>query len=96
MWLPLWILWSIAILRVGILPLADFVGHSHWEYLEWIPTRAQLHSPRFLLDVVGNILLFLPFGLFGARCLAGGKSSGLLRLLLPALVLSCSIELHEI
>lgn len=96
MWLPLWALWSIAILLVGILPLDNFVGHSHWEHLDWIPTRAQLHSPGFYFDLVANVLLFLPFGLLGGRHLAGAKTSGPLRLLPLALLLSCSIEFYQV
>ena len=47
------ILWVVFTLMVGILPLSNFVGHSHWEYIKWvpIPTVEDLRSPQYLLDI---------------------------------------------
>jgi glycopeptide antibiotics resistance protein len=58
---------------VGILPLSNFVGHSHWEYIKWFPTDTDLRSPKYLVDIfsdiVGNTALFLPLGYFLSRVL---------------------------
>ena len=54
------------ILLIGILPLHNFVGHAHWQYIRWVPTPDQLSSPDVLLDLgfdaAANILLFVPWG----------------------------------
>ncbi len=55
-------LWALLIALVGTLPLTDFVGHSHWEYIQWLPTANNLRSRRFLFDIVANMVLFLPLG----------------------------------
>ncbi|HEU4684641.1 MAG TPA: VanZ family protein [Nitrospira sp.] len=61
------------IVLVGILPLSNFVGHSHWEYIKWMPTAEDLRSPKYLLDIgsdlIGNALLFMPLGFFLSRLL---------------------------
>ena len=55
-------LWALFIALVGTLPLSNFVGHSHWEYIQWLPTAENFRSRRFLFDVVANMALFLPLG----------------------------------
>ena len=57
--LPLWVLF---IALVGTLPLTNFVGHSHWQYIQWLPTARNFHSQRFLFDIVANMALFFPLG----------------------------------
>jgi glycopeptide antibiotics resistance protein len=98
-WLVLWISWTIVILMAGVLPLSNFVGHSHWEYIKWIPTIEQLQSPLIVLDltldVAANILLFVPFGLFYAGR-AQTKHFSLLAPILLALTLSCALELYQV
>ena len=59
--LPLWVLF---IALVGTLPFTNFVGHSHWEYVQWLPTAENFRSRRFLFDIVANMALFLPLGYF--------------------------------
>ena len=97
------ILWIVFTLLVGVLPLRNFVGHAHWEYIKWvpIPTVEDLRSSKYLLDIssdiVGNALLFLPLGYFLRRLLA---SSGPIRQLLIAAgiggTLSLGIELYQV
>ncbi len=97
------VLWVLFILMVGILPLKNFVGHPHWEYITWapIPTVEDLRSPKYLLDIssdlVGNTLLFMPLGYFLRRVLT---SSSPLRCVLIAagigITLSLSIELYQV
>jgi glycopeptide antibiotics resistance protein len=88
---------------LGILPLSNFVGHSHWEYIKWvpIPTVEDLRSPKYLLDIssdiVGNTLLFLPLGYVLRRLLT--SSSPIRQLLIAAgigIMLSLSIELYQV
>ncbi len=97
------ILWVVFTLMVGILPLSNFVGHSHWEYIKWvpIPTVEDLRSPQYLLDIssdiVGNTLLFLPLGYVLRRLLT--SSSPIRQLLIAAgigITLSLSIELYQV
>lgn len=85
---------------VGILPLHNFVGHAHWQYIRWVPTPDQLGSPAVLLDLgidaVANIILFVPFGLL---CTLRGDadkpfSPGLLMLM--AFTLSFGIEYYQV
>ena len=89
--------WTIAILMVGILPLSNFVGHSHWEYIKWLPTADQLRSPfivlELIVDALANILLFLPFG-FSFACRQ--KHPTLATVITLAFLLSCSIELYQV
>jgi glycopeptide antibiotics resistance protein len=66
-------LWITFILLVGVLPLRNFVGHSHWEYIKWFPSAEDLRSSKYLLDIisdiVGNSALFFPLGYFLRRLL---------------------------
>jgi glycopeptide antibiotics resistance protein len=98
-WSVLWLSWIVAILMVGILPLSNFVGHSHWEYIKWVPTAEQLREPAIVLDlaldVVGNVLLFVPFGFFYAGRMQGRLAS-LVTPMTLALLLSCGIELYQV
>jgi glycopeptide antibiotics resistance protein len=98
-WSVLWTAWTIIILMVGVLPLSNFVGHSHWEYIKWVPTVEQLRSPYIvldlLLDVIANVLLFTPFG-FSYAGRAHEKQPSPLTLITLALLLSFSIELYQV
>lgn len=95
------ILWIVFTLLIGILPLTNFVGHSHWEFIRWIPTIEDLRSTKYLLDIssdiVGNALLFLPLGYFLRRLLT--SSSPIRQLFIAAGIggtLSLSIELYQV
>ena len=55
-------LWALFIALVGTVPFTNFVGHSHWEYVQWLPTADNFRSRRFLFDIVANMALFLPLG----------------------------------
>jgi len=96
----LWYAWGLVILLVGILPLHNFVGHAHWQYIRWVPTPDQVSSPAILLDLavdaVANILLFLPFGLLYALRALEGKPFSPSRLLLMAFALSFGIEYYQV
>ncbi len=95
------ILWVVFTLMVGILPLKNFVGHAHWEYIKWVPTVADLRSPKYLLDIfsdlVGNTLLFVPLGYFLRRlCTSSSPSRQLLLAAGIGGTLSLSIELYQV
>lgn len=98
-WSVMWVSWTLVILMAGLLPLGNFVGHSHWEYIRWVPTVEQLMSPLTLLDLtldaIANILLFVPFGFFYAGR-AQPKGVSPLLLILLAFALSCGIELYQV
>jgi|GEM_PF-987693 len=59
--------WIGVILMAGLLPLRNFVGHSHWESIQWTIPASIWRSHRFQFDVVANIGLFYPLGLLLAR-----------------------------
>ena len=95
------IVWIVLTLLVGVLPLSNFVGHSHWQYIKWVPTVEDLRSPKYLLDIfsdlVGNTLLFVPLGYFLSRLLTSSSPSR--RWLLAAGIggtLSLSIEWYQV
>ena len=88
------------ILLIGILPLHNFVGHAHWQYIRWVPTPDQLSSPDVLLDMgfdaAANILLFVPFGLLYMLRGLGGRSVSPHLLMLMAFALSFGIEYYQV
>jgi glycopeptide antibiotics resistance protein len=95
------IVWIVVILMMGILPLKNFVGHSHWEYIKWFPTAEDLHSSTYLLDIasdfVGNTLLFVPLGYFLSRLLAPAVPAR--QMLIAAAIggaLSLGIEFYQV
>ena len=95
------ILWIALILMVGVLPLSNFVGHTHWEYIKWVPTAEDLRSPKYLIDIfsdiVGNTALFFPLGYFLRRLLF--SSSPIRRLIFAAgigVTLSLGIEFYQV
>lgn len=94
-------IWIVLILMVGMLPLNNFVGHSHWEYIKWVPTVNDLRSPEYLFDIftdiIGNTALFFPIGYFLSRLCTSSSSSR--QLMLAAGVgatLSLGIEFYQV
>lgn len=92
--LPLWVLF---IALVGTVPFANFVGHSHWEYIQWLPTAHDFRSPHFLFDIVANMAIFLPLGylLDGSRSTTTARRSLFLAAGAAGL-LSLSIEWFQV
>lgn len=95
------LIWTTVIVMVGIWPLDNFVGHSHWQYIKWIPTAEDLKSPKYLLDIfgdiIGNTVLFSPLGYFLSRLLYNRSTS--VQLIFAAALggaLSVSIEYYQI
>ena len=95
------VLWIVFILMMGVLPLRNFVGHAHWEYIKWVPTAEDLRSPKYLLDIffdiIGNTALFFPLGYFLSRLPTSSSPSR--RWLLAAGIggaLSLGIEFYQV
>ncbi|MDH4079194.1 MAG: VanZ family protein [Nitrospira sp.] len=43
-------------------PVSNFVGHSHWEQVRWIPFQGFSWSQNMLKDIITNTLWFMMFG----------------------------------
>jgi glycopeptide antibiotics resistance protein len=55
----LWIALPIALIVALVVPWRDMQHHTHWGKVRWIP----FVSPPFAsFDMLGNILLYVPFG----------------------------------
>jgi len=94
MWRILWFLWLVVIFGLTVLPLSNFVGHSHWDLVTWIP-----YSEHHLAieDIVGNIALFLPFGFFLSRSLpTSSRNRVSLLAVVMAAVLSTAVEFFQV
>lgn len=90
--------WASAVTLVGILPLSNFVGHSHWEYIIWWPpvTAEEIYRTWLYVDIFGNIGLFLPLGVALARRGLFGRKCPLVATISFALLLSASIEFYQV
>jgi glycopeptide antibiotics resistance protein len=89
------------IVVVGIWPLDNFVGHSHWQYIKWIPTVEDITSPKYLFDIftdiIGNTVLFFPLGYLLSRQVE--NHTPLRKLILAAALggtLSLGIEYYQV
>ena len=94
MWWKLWLVWIVAILGATVLPLTNYVGHSHWQLVNWVLYN---EHPLALKDVIGNFALFVPFGFFLKLSLPtwSSKRVGILTLLIAA-TLSTSVEFFQV
>jgi len=59
-WL-LWV-WVSMLILIPTTPWSDFVGHSHWDKVQWIPFGEFSFTPKMIVDVVGNFGWFLILG----------------------------------
>ncbi len=59
-----WLGASVAVILLAVVPWTDFVSHSHWGKVQWVPF---LSPPVTIQDIVGNVSLYLPFGYAYAR-----------------------------
>ena len=90
-------LWALLIALVGTFPFTNFVGHSHWEYIQWLPTADDFRSRRFLFDIVANVALFLPLGYLLDRSTSSGTARRSLLLAAGAAgLLSLSMEWFQV
>ena len=93
------ILWILVVVVTTTLPwsgLQGLQGHSHWGNVRWIPFYLESLSLRFILDIVVNLLLFVPFGYLYVRSQVTMSSAIFLRISLLAMLLSVSVELIQV
>jgi glycopeptide antibiotics resistance protein len=75
------LVWTLVVI-FGVVPWASWVGHSHWDRIEWVPFTGTFR----LRDIVLNVLFYVPVGFFFVRdglwrwkgTLAGAVGYGLL------------------
>lgn len=78
-----------AIIVATTWPPASFVGHAHWDQVEWIPFTGGFRP----LDILANLALFVPLG----WSLAWGRHRSRARQAAVAgLLLSLAIELFQV
>ncbi|MGI8671774.1 MAG: VanZ family protein [Luteitalea sp.] len=78
------------IVMATTLPWSGFVGHPHWANIEWLPFSRRVRP----LDVVLNVLLFVPFGWSALRVARGPVDAA--PVVSAALLLSVSVELYQV
>lgn len=88
--------WITVILAVGILPLRNFVGHSHWDHIQWTIPAAHWHSSGLYFDVLANIILFFPLGLLLTRVRSTYSARRILLILGGGLLLAIGIEGYQV
>jgi hypothetical protein len=71
-------------------PWGDFQHHAHWRNVRWIPF---VTPPVHAFDVAQNIVLFLPFGVFGRLI---DEDGGCLRVCLVGFALAVTMELTQV
>ncbi|HEY6973998.1 MAG TPA: VanZ family protein [Nitrospiraceae bacterium] len=90
------IAWGLGIVSIGVLPLDNFVGHSHWEYIKWFPTFDNLRSWRYIFDMTANTVLFIPYGYFLTRSIGNSPALSTRVAVGSAALLSSSIEFYQV
>lgn len=80
-----WLLWTGFILVI-VFPWRDLQDHVHWGKVLWVPF---LSHPLKPVDLVGNILMYVPFGRLSSRAL-GERGAWWLPLALAAVVSGCT------
>ncbi|MDP3089761.1 MAG: VanZ family protein [Nitrospira sp.] len=95
MWLTFWILYSFLILASGVYG-SDFVGHSHWDYVIWIPPFDEIRSLQFWLDIIVNVALYAPLAVLFLQHRNSNNRSALLTAVIVGLLLSCTVELYQV
>ncbi|MGH7229329.1 MAG: VanZ family protein [Nitrospiraceae bacterium] len=98
-WRKLLILWILVVVVGTTLPwsgLQGLQGHSHWGNVRWIPFYAYTSSPRLILDITVNLLLFVPFGYLYVRSQVTIPSAIFLRVTLLAALLAAGVEFVQV
>lgn len=93
--LTFWILYSFLILASGVYG-SVFVGHSHWDYVIWVPPFDEIRSIQFWLDIIVNVALYVPFAFLFLRYRNSNNRSALVTAVLLGLLLSCTVELYQV
>jgi glycopeptide antibiotics resistance protein len=92
-WWILWLAWFTVIVALTTMPWSNFVGHSHWQLVRWIP----FYDDPEISDMLANMVLFLPFGVFLGKALPQSSSRRVRSVvILSALALSTSVEIFQV
>jgi glycopeptide antibiotics resistance protein len=73
-----------------VVPWRSLQTHPHWLRIRWVPF---VSAPVGLGDIIGNVLLYVPFGYFAGSYFG---RRGWLMGLVGATVLSCTTEFTQI
>jgi glycopeptide antibiotics resistance protein len=76
---------------LAVIPWTDFQDHTHWSRVQWVPF---ITPPVRIIDVVGNILLYVPFGYWFIE--ASSRRDRLWRAAVCAAVLSVGTEWSQL
>lgn len=80
---------AVTLILLTTIPWGNFQNHSHWAQVQWVPFLAR---PVKIRDAIGNILLYVPFGVaLSRKC-----SRGVLQATLFALALSSCAECAQV
>jgi glycopeptide antibiotics resistance protein len=52
---------SIGLIIYIVFPWRSYQEHAHWQRIQWLPF---VSPPVRLRDIIGNIVLYVPFGFF--------------------------------
>lgn len=93
----LWLIWVLFIVYGCTIPfhfVSDWrLATAHWDMVTFdlfpVPGTGRLSLP----DFVGNLLLFMPFGVFGSLALRGRLWSRLIAVVALAAALSAAVEI---
>ena len=92
-WKLCWLIWIGVILGFTTMPWKNYVGHSHWELVRWMPFS---DHPLALSDILANVVLFVPFGFFLGRALPSSSPKRVWFPTLLAAALSTSVEFFQV
>jgi len=81
--------WIVVILAV-VTPWRTFQDHADWTRVRWVPF---VSPPIRVRDIVGNVALYVPFGMFCARRFG---PDGLVSSIFCALLLSFGTETTQL
>jgi len=96
-WRVLFPLCLTSVLLVISLPWWKFDGTPHWENVYWIPFSGPVRfHPKVLVEIVGNLVLFVPVGYSFIRSVSSGIKRPLLWAAGMGLASSLSVEVYEL
>ncbi len=95
MWLIAWLLYVCLIIASGLYH-TDFVGHSHWQFVKWVPPLDEIRTLGFWLDLFINVLLYVPFALLYLQSRKHVTTAMAVMVVLMGLLLSCGVELYQV
>lgn len=93
----LWLL-LIVLSLAPLFPLSNYVGHSHWDLIRWIPFQDFSLSRDTLKDIGGNVLWFMMLGYLLHYQLQNGSPPrrSIATITVVAVSISLSIELFQV